>query len=270
MKTFLKYSWLISLLWCHAYADIIQNEAVPGGVVELPLNITGETPPTVIYSGYRAVVIRDEKGWNAVLGIPLSAKTGAHLFKADGKSFRFQVLPKAYPTQHITLNDKRKVNPNTEDMQRITLEKQQIATVLSPKWTDWVGGVALPLQVPVNNAPGGRFGARRVFNGQPRQPHTGLDLTVPLGTPIVASADGVVVDAGDYFFNGNTVFLSHGQGMITMYCHMQDFAVQVGQRVQRGEVIGTVGMTGRATGPHLHWGVWMNHTWVNPKLVANF
>jgi len=109
-----------------------------------------------------------------------------------------------------------------------------------------------------------------VFNGQPRQPHTGLDLTIAQGTPILAPADGVVVDVGDYFFNGNTVFLSHGQGLITMYCHLNDFAVKVGQQVRRGDTLGTVGMTGRATGPHLHWGVWLNHTWVNPELVTRF
>jgi|JFJP01.1.fsa_nt_gi murein DD-endopeptidase MepM/ murein hydrolase activator NlpD len=272
MKKFLKYSWLISLLfWSQVQANFVQTEAVPGGVVEFRLNFMGEMPPTVMYAGQRVAVIRDQQGWHAVLGIPLTAKLGTHTFEFNGKTYQFTVQDKAYPTQQVRLNNKRQVNPNAEDMQRITLEKQQISAALSQKWTDWVGEATLPLQKPVNGTLGkGRFGARRVFNGQPRQPHTGLDLTIAQGTPILAPADGVVVDVGDYFFNGNTVFLSHGQGLITMYCHLNDFAVKVGQQVRRGDTLGTVGMTGRATGPHLHWGVWLNHTWVNPELVTRF
>ena len=272
MKNFLKYSWFICVLFGYqAHANLVQTEAVPGGVVKFRLNFSSETPPTVMYAGYQAVVIRDQQGWHAILGIPLSATIGTHTFEFNGKQINFEVRDKAYPTQHVKLNDKRKVNPNAEDMQRITLEKQQISAALSQPWRDWIGDVALPLQKPVNGKLGnGRFGSRRVFNGQPRQPHTGLDITVAQGTPIRAPADGVVVDVDDYFFNGKTVFLSHGQGVMTMYCHLNDFAVQVGQQVQRGDVLGTVGKTGRATGPHLHWGVWMNHTWVNPELVTDF
>lgn len=268
MKYLLKSVFISLLFWIHAHAAMVETEAVPGGVVEFALNINTEIPPTVTYNGHQAVATRAADGWHAILGIPLSAELGEHLFEVNGKSFHFEVHEKKYPTQHVKLNNERKVNPNAEDMRRITQEKQQITAALAQSWGNWVGEPAFPMQKPVNGKIGnGRFGARRVFNGQPRQPHTGLDLIVGQGTPILAPADGEVVDVGDYFFNGNTVFLSHGQGVITMFCHMQDFSVEVGQKVRRGEVLGTVGKTGRATGPHLHWGVWMNHTWINPELV---
>ncbi|CAB3852008.1 hypothetical protein LMG26858_01759 [Achromobacter anxifer] len=246
------------------------NVPVPGGVAVLGLG-NAERAPEVTFLGRRVLVVREEgKQWIAVVGIPLSVKPGeqqVEVSDAQGKrALPFKVGSKEYKAQHITLKNPRQVNPDPEDMKRIEREQAEQAGA-NRAYRAGVTPSNLLLDRPVN---GGRlsspFGLRRFFNGEERNPHSGLDFAVPAGTPIKAPAAGVVVLVGDYFFNGKTVFLDHGQGFVSMFCHMSAIDVKVGDEVPRGGLVGKVGATGRATGPHLHWNVSLNDARVDPAI----
>ena len=135
-------------------------------------------------------------------------------------------------------------------------------------WTD-EPPATLRMHAPIDGQRSSSFGLRRFFNGQPRKPHSGMDIAAPAGTLIHAPADGRVINVGEYFFNGNSVFIDHGQGLITMYCHLQEILVHECETVHRGDIIGKVGQTGRVTGPHLHWGVSLNDARVDPALFIS-
>lgn len=259
------------LLWPVALsaAALPRSEPVPGGVALIPLSVTESHPaPTAYYNGQRVLVLRDGQRWLALVGIPLSTKPGQQTLrvKSGAKTItrRFIVQAKAYPSQHLTITDKRKVTPTREDLTRIERETGEINAALAT-WSD-APGIDLDFIQPAEGPHSSAFGLRRFFNGEARKPHSGLDFAAPLGEPVTAPAPGKVIRVGDYFFNGSTVFLDHGQGLITLYCHLSRIDVREGQQVQRGEMLGAVGMSGRATGAHLHWGVSLNRTLVDPAL----
>jgi murein DD-endopeptidase MepM/ murein hydrolase activator NlpD len=242
--------------------------AIPGGVKIIEIGPSDKAKPTAFLGKRKLMVIEHEQKWLTLVGIPLSVKAGTQRVKIiqDGltRTALFDVADKQYPTQHITITDKRKVNPNKLDMERINKESARIKKALTA-WTD-IDDIPLHFLWPVEGRVSGLYGRRRVFNGQPRRPHSGIDIAAPTGTPIMATADGIVRGTGNYFFNGNTVFIDHGQGLITMFCHLDQIDVKDGQAVLQGEAIGTVGATGRVTGPHLHLGVSLNNVRVEPRL----
>jgi murein DD-endopeptidase MepM/ murein hydrolase activator NlpD len=245
-----------------------REAAVPGGIVILPLAPAATSKPSAEFNNKPVLVVADKGLWQAVIGIPLDARPGNHTLvvtqNRKQKSLIFPIKDKQYPTQRITIKDKRKVNPNQYDMTRINRETRQIDQALQ-HWTNQ-DEVQTHFVWPVDGRVSGLFGRRRVFNGEPRKPHSGMDIAVPAGTPIQAPAAGIIRGTGDYFFNGNTVFIDHGQGLVTMFCHLSRIDVKDGDRVKQGEIIGLVGATGRVTGPHLHFGVSLNDERVEPRL----
>ena len=242
---------------------------VPGGIAIVPLTSADALAPKAYFGKRRVLVRKNHNDWEAVIGLSLNTKPGLHKLSLQLPTDKtitkeFSVNAKKYETQYLTIKNKRMVNPTEKDIERIIKEKKIIIASLKT-WNE-IPTVHSSFILPVEGRLSSPFGLRRYFNKQPRKPHSGLDIAAPEGTEIKAPADGVVISTGNYFFNGNTVFIDHGQGLVTMYCHMNKIDIQPGQNVSQSEVIGKVGMTGRVTGPHLHWSVSLNNTRVEPKL----
>ena len=250
-------------------SSIPQSSMVPGGIAVIP------TPVRALSGSYRKerIMLADFEGEQfAIIGIPLSVGPGTQVFSltsSDGSEQRlaFQVQEKFYTEQHLTITNNRQVNPNAEDMRRISRERIEMDTAFST-WTDDLEPV-FKMKPPVEGVRSSSFGLRRFFNGQARNPHSGMDIAANEGTPIYAPAPGIVRATGNYFFNGNTIILDHGHGLISLYCHMNTIDVEVGSTVKTGEQIGKVGQTGRVTGPHLHWSINLNNTRVDPALFLS-
>ena len=270
MRTALGILLVVVLVWIPAAgAERLPNHsAVPGGVAVLALPATDDEP-IVRFDGRRVMVKRNDERWWAIVGIPLSTTPGEHAIEFESGTsaasrIAFAVSDKSYETQRLTVTNKRQVNPNEDDLKRIGAERKRINAALSLWTSDLYADTAFV--APLTGRRSSSFGLRRYFNDQPRKPHSGMDIAAPEGTPVNAPAPGRIVERGDYFFNGNTLFLDHGQGLVTMYCHLSRIDVSPGDVVEAGDTIGLVGATGRVTGPHLHWSVSLNHTMVDPAL----
>ena len=244
-----------------------RHAAVPGGVARLSLGPAAERP-RALAGEVPLLVVGDPIAWTAVVGIALAAQPGAAAVTAqasDGstREIPYRITAKKYPEQRLTVSP-RTVDLSPEDQARYERERAHLAGVMAT----FEGAVPARLQmrVPVPGRRSSSFGLRRVFNGQARNPHSGMDLAAATGTPVRAPLDGRVIDVGDYFFNGGTVWLDHGAGLLSMYCHLSAMDVKPGDRLRAGDAFCAVGATGRVTGPHLHWSVMLNRAMVDPAL----
>jgi murein DD-endopeptidase MepM/ murein hydrolase activator NlpD len=268
-----RFSLFVLVLPLLAHASLPESSNVPGGVAIIPLGSTsaGTGKPQTWLGDQPVLVTSDHDQWYAVVGLPLNMAPGSHELSVkigdETKMQYFMVKPKRYPEQRLTLKDKSKVELSAADLARA---ESEIAVIkgLEHHWRA-TQDTDLAFILPAEGKLGGHFGVRRFFNDEPRAPHAGLDVVVASGTPVKASAQGEVLAVGDYFFNGKTVFVDHGNGLITLYCHLDRIDVQTGETVGKGQPLGLSGMTGRATGPHLHWSVVLNGTMVDPELFIS-
>lgn len=245
--------------------------SVPGGIAVIPLGADLAVIPSATYGKKRVMVQQENGRWYAIVGLGLNTKLGSHTIEIDNggatQTVSFKVYDKEYEKQYITLKNDRYVNPYTKDLDRIRSDQARSRKAFAT-WSG-IDEVTTRFRLPVNGIVSGTFGKRRFFNNQPRRPHSGLDIAAPKGTPVLAPAPGKVIETGDYFFNGKTVFVDHGQGLISMFCHLDSIEVKIGDELNSGDRFATVGETGRVTGPHLHWTTSLNNERIDPTLFLS-
>ena len=240
----------------------------PGGIAVVPVD--GDERPTVTMDDNPVLVVRGGSGWAAVVGIPLDhdAQTPLQIRVRrpghDAQTISVDLRPADYRVQRLNV-DHKYVDPGQEALERIFAERKVLDAALQNWRSEELVEVAM-----ASPAPGARsssFGSRRIFNDQPRSPHKGMDITAMTGTPILSPLPGVITVTGDFYFNGNTVIVDHGQGLISLYCHLSAIDVAEGATVSTGDLLGKVGATGRVTGAHLHFATYLNGTAVDPGLL---
>ena len=253
------------LFLCASSVAFAQASSWPGGVAFIDLGVALGEPPKIEFNGKRVLVMNKDGHWQGVVGVPLSSKPGsASITLPDGTTREFSVREHAYLEERLKVAQSY-VSLSDEDLARYNRERKIIDAALN-SWREQPLD-DITLAAPVDGPRSSSFGKRRFFNDEPRSPHSGMDIAVAEGELIQAPLDGVVTTTGDFYFNGNTVFIDHGQGFITMFCHLSEIGVADGQTVDAGETIGLVGKTGRVTGAHLHFGTYLNGTAVDPALL---
>jgi len=248
----------------------------PGGIALVDISRYYHQGMSVLFNDNPIKIEPSGTGFIAVVGIPLSTTGNTVTLllsdtetpaKASPVKLSITLQPGEYPKEHLTIADTNKVSPDEESMRRIRRETQLISGYLR----NWQTGLVSfgPMILPVDGRHSSSFGRRRIINGQPRRPHSGLDIAAPTGTPVYSPEAGLVSGGGDFFFNGNSLFVDHGEGLISMFCHLDEILVQPGEQVKQGQLIARVGSSGRVTGPHLHWSVSLNDARVDPLLFLS-
>jgi murein DD-endopeptidase MepM/ murein hydrolase activator NlpD len=241
----------------------------------LALTLESDVPlahATASSNGRETPMERDADGrlFRALLGVDFESPVGSRAieFEVEGlcgdrhrATRSAEIVSGRFPVQKLRVAPAY-VEPPASELDRIREDKEKVARVWASGDPErrWTG----PFHLPVDAEPRDNFGSRRVFNGKPRSSHEGMDLAAAAGQPVTAPGPGRVALADDLYFSGGTVILDHGAGLFTLYFHLSRLDVKAGQSVGQGQPIGAVGATGRATGPHLHWGARVNRARVNP------
>ncbi len=245
----------------------------PGEIVILSIEGGHEAKNAQIrFLGNKYQMVKDleQDKFLAIIGIDLGVKPGIYpltIYTKDSAgewgTFKKQITISAreFPVKRLWVKEEY-VTPPVEVRERIRRESELLLSIYQRFTSEWLGEGTFIL--PANGKVFDNFGERRIYNDQPRSSHGGVDISVPTGTPVLASNSGEVVLASDLYFSGKTVIIDHGLGLFSLYCHFSKFKVKRGQHVQRGDVIGEVGATGRVTGPHLHWGIKIFGSRVDP------
>ena len=270
LKKFILLLLFLNTPLSFAYEKLPKHLPVPGGVAVIEIPRQYPQKPDVHFNEHPVLVSpgKHPGQWIAVVGIALSTKPGNYTLQISQhrktQQMTFEVKPHEYPKEHLKIANQRKVTPETTDFKRIQQEAKAILKAYKKRTEH--PPETLTFNTPLKGRHSSQFGLQRILNGKPKNPHSGLDIAAPEGTIIKAPLAGDVIIIGDFFYSGKTVFLDHGEGLITSYAHLSKVDVQPGEFIEAGESIGRVGKTGRVTGAHLHWSVSLNGERVNPAL----
>jgi murein DD-endopeptidase MepM/ murein hydrolase activator NlpD len=252
--------------------EIVARALQPGEVVRVDISCScsGQRPSASAFGSEVALFPRSGgRSWSGLIGIDVDAMPGVSDLdvRLEPPGHRpivvtrpLNVVAKQFPTRRLRVAPTY-VDPPPDELARIVRDAELLRTVFA-KVTPriWDGPFVRPVEAPANS----NFGSRSIFNGQPRSPHGGVDFASPAGTPVAAAGGGRVAIAEDLFFTGQTVVIDHGLGLYSVFAHLSTLNVAEGDRVERGDIVGRVGATGRVTGAHLHWGVRLNGARVDP------
>ncbi len=251
------------------YRDLVPGEIIKVSVKDLAFIKSAQ----VRFLGKKYETARIGDCLVCLLGLDLGMEIGIHplkvyVYKQDGsvliKEQDILVNPKEFPVKKLWVKEEF-VTPPKNVLERVQREAEltkAVYSIYSPEWT-FEGKFIIPVQGQVFP----NFGERRFFNNKPRSQHSGVDIASPKGTPVQASNSGSVVLASRLYFAGNTVIIDHGLGVFSLYCHFSEISVKRGQKVEKGDIVGKIGSTGRVTGPHLHWSVRIRGSRVDPNAL---
>ena len=253
------FSWVGVIAGAGAGEPVLEGKLVQGGLVQGVVD-----PGARVELAGKSVPVDDEGRF--VIGFDRDAPAVEQLH-VDGQVFTLSIEPREYDIQRVEGIAKRIMSPSEQDLQRISKEAAQVANArtLYDLRADFATGFEWPVVGPIS----GVYGSQRFYNGNPSRPHYGVDIAVATGTPVLAPAPGLVTLAeDDLFYSGGTVIVDHGHGLTSSFLHMSKVSVAVGQRVDRGTMIGEVGATGRVTGPHLDWRMNWRDRRIDPQLLV--
>ena len=259
-------AWLLAATFCSnpALAEPAHSPW-PGGIAIVDVGSADQPPPAASFNDTPVLIMMRDDRLHAVVGIPLDTSSETLSIRVGDEDLSVDLMSRTYREQRLTVKNQSYVTPGQQQLERIGAERKIIDAALNSYRVATTTGIELA--PPVDGPRSASFGLRRFFNDQPRAPHKGMDIAAAEGEPVAAPRGGVISATGDYFFNGQTVIIDHGQGYVTMYCHLSDIAVEHGQAVATGDIVGAVGKTGRVTGPHLHFGTYLNGTAVDPAIL---
>lgn len=255
----------VALVLAATTSSAIEASLRPGGIAVIELDDLTAPRPSVSIAGKPVLLLQRHGRWQAVIGISLQQAVGVVTIEVDGEPTTLNINSHPYREQRLTVKNQDHVSPQPAQLQRITAERRLIDAAIANFRDQSL--TSLEFATPVAGRRSSSFGSRRFFNDQPRSPHSGMDIAASQGTAVSVPLDGVVTLTGDFFFNGSTVMVDHGQGLVTLYCHLSDITVEQGQQVIVGQKLGAVGATGRVTGAHLHFGTYLNGVAVDPELL---